>query len=372
MSGEQPAVKVMWKTHEVTASVASVEVEDNDRLIDKATVVLKDPHVSAPDLAPGDPITVTLGWSSKSAVLFEGQVVSTPGQAPASGVPTLSVVAYDLSYLMHQRPVDATPQGRLSQIVAQIAGAYPAITVDQKNIVCDPDPNFTGDPALRQHGQTDLQFLQWLAWRYGHRVFVEYNDDKSQFYFMSNHRLATAKPLGALQWCHGLRQLQEFRYERVASRAIRQKVAAIPNPQDGTASPVNGPTPPPVQPVEPNAQHAATLARIDPAEAARYTSGADASPPATPTPAAVIGLPSDPRLAEAVTTWDPTAVLGLRGTGTAVGNIMLRAKGKVTIEGIAPWAEGDWYVSKATHTWHDTTIGKTRSATYQTQFTVTR
>ena len=39
MSGDQPALKVMWKDHEVTASVASVDVEDNDRLTDQATIV---------------------------------------------------------------------------------------------------------------------------------------------------------------------------------------------------------------------------------------------------------------------------------------------------------------------------------------------
>lgn len=378
MPGDQPFLQVMWTApdgpHEVTASVASVEVEDNDRLIDKATIVLRDPHGSAPpSLGQGDTVTVALGWRSQHAVLFEGQIVSTPAAAPATGAPTLTVVAYDLSYLMHQDPKDAHHQGSLSSIVRTIASAYPRITVDPAHIVCDPDPQFTGDPQLRQQGLTDLQFLQWLGWRYGHRAFVEYNDGTSQFYFVSNHRLLSGDPMGALQWCHGLRQLKRFDYVRAASRAVRQRVAAVPDPRSGASTPATGPGAPPVQPVEPDPRHAATLGRLDPAERARYESGASTTPPASPAPPVEVrGLPSDPHLASAVTTWDPTAALGLSGTGTAVGTVMLRAKGKVTIEGVAPWAEGDWYVAKAVHTWRDASAGGQAAASYETSFTVTR
>jgi hypothetical protein len=259
--------------------------------------------------------------------------------------------------------------------VRTIASAYSKITVDPAHIVCDPDPQFTGDPPLRQHGQTDLQFLQWLGWRYGHRAFVEFNEGKSQFYFVSNHRLLTGDPMGALQWCHGLRQLRQFHYDRVAARAVRQRVATVPDPRSGASTPAAGQVAPPVQPVEPDTRHAATLGRLDPAERARYESGSTAAPSATPAaPVPVAGLPSDPRLATAVTTWDPTRALGLSGAGTAVGTIMLRAKGKVTIEGVAPWAEGDWYVSKAVHTWRDTTTAAAQkhTASYETTFAVTR
>jgi hypothetical protein len=365
MAGEQPVLEVTWKGREIRAPmVASVEVEDHDRLIDKATIVLRDPQGTVPGLTAGDPITVTLGWSSEQAVLFAGQVVKTPAAAPASGVATVTVVAYDLSYLMHKEAKYADHEGKLSKIVQTIADGYKeALTVDRKHIVCDPDPEFTSDPSLRQHNLTDLQFLQWLAWRYGHRAFVEYNEDKSRFYFMSNQRLLSGEPMGALQWCHGLRQLKEFRYERVAGRAARQRLAAVPDPKTGLSAPTVGQLPPPVQPLEP--------AEPDPR--------AGATPPPVPEPAPVIGLPSDPRLAEAVTVLDPTQVLGLRGTGTAVGTIKLRAKGKVTIEGIAPWAEGDWYVNTAVHSWRDTTVvlaaaadTSRRTATYETRFTVTR
>ena len=53
-------------------------------------------------------------------------------------------------------------------------------------------------------------------------------------------------------------------------------------------------------------------------------------------------------------------MLGLRGEGRAVGTVLLRAKGKVTILGLAQWAEGDWYVSKAVHTWSDSAHARGR------------
>jgi hypothetical protein len=58
-----------------------------------------------------------------------------------------------------------------------------------------------------------------------------------------------------------------------------------------------------------------------------------------------------------------------------VGNVKIRAKGKMTIQGLAPWANSDWYVRRVNH---QVTTGagadkKGESAgTYRTRFTVTR
>ena len=385
MAGEPPMVKVTWQDdRELTASLLSVKVEDHDRLIDKATVVLADPHLSAPEFRPDQPIKITLGWESEQALLFSGLVADAQGSAPAGGVATVTLTAYDKSWLMHREQRDTHHTGALSSVVRTIVAPYTETPPGQ--VVCDPDPTFAADPPLRQHNLTDLQFLQWLAWRYGHRAFVEVNDERPQFYFVSNHRLMASEPLGVLQWCRGMRQLKEFSYERVASRALRQRVAAIPDPQTGTAAPAQGELPPPVNPPISDPNRAATLGRIDAAERARYEAGVEAAaatPPPTSQPAPVVGLPSDPTLADAVTTWDPTSVLGLRGRGVAVGTIRLRAKGKVTVEGVPPWAAGDWYVSQAVHSWRRSQAGTSAGAaaagadnrpagTYETAFVVTR
>ena len=70
-------------------------------------------------------------------------------------------------------------------------------------------------------------------------------------------------------------------------------------------------------------------------------------------------------------------MLGFYGAGVARGTIMLRAKGKVTIKGISPWAEGNWYVHKVNHIYTriavtDKALKKQDRSTYQTKFSATR
>ena len=374
MAGDPPFLSIRWNDKaDLTGVARSVTIEDDDRLIDKATVVIADPQRSAPEFRGDQTLEITMGWSAQHAMMFSGIVQSASGTNAADGTSTITIVAYDPSVLMHREPCDATYTGTLSSVVRTVAGRHPTIPI--RDVVCDPDPNFTGTPQLIQHNLTDLQFLQWLAWRYGHRAFVEVNDGRPQFSFVSNQRLMQGDVMGTLQWCRGLRQLTEFRYEKVAARAARQRIAATPDPATGTDTPTQGATPAPIDPPIASPDRAAALGAADPALRTRYEAGvqaAQANPAPAPTPAPVVGLPSDPHLATAVTALDPTQVLGLRGTGTAVGTVMLRAKGKVRIEGVAPWAEGEWYVRKAVHTWRDTSSRRARSASYQTSFTVTK
>jgi hypothetical protein len=89
----------------------------------------------------------------------------------------------------------------------------------------------------------------------------------------------------------------------------------------------------------------------------------------------VAGLPSDPTLGDSMIQQDPTRALGFIGHGTAVGNVKLRAKGKITIDGIASWAAGDWYLRRVNHQIvqgvRADQQGKARGS-YITRFMVTR
>jgi hypothetical protein len=372
MAGDPALILVNWNGAPLTGRLLSVRVEDDDRLIDKATVVLADPHLTAPNFQGDQTLEITMGWQNQNAKLFDGIVQNAVGANAADGTATMTITAYDKSCLMHRTPVWRFFQGSLSSVVATVLGDYTWAT---PSVTCDPDPVFTDHPRLQQTNLTDLQFLQWLAWRYGHRAFCELADGKQTFFFTSNRRLLQDKPMGTLQWCRGLRQLKEFSYQRVASRAARQQVATVPSPDDTAETPTQGDQPPPISPTLINPDRAATIGRQDPGERAQLLAGdtlAQSNPAPVPTPLPVPALPSDPSLATAVTALDPTQVLGLRGTGRAVGTIMLRAKGKVTIEGLAPWAEGDWYVRQAVHTWQANTARKGDNSSYETSFTVTR
>jgi phage protein D len=348
-----PFLAVKFDGQALDPLVRAVSVEDNDRLVDEANVTFDDPDGKGADLfSPDKTLTVELGWDEEHAVLFEGVVVDRHPVAGADGKRSLTVVARDLSHRMSQKPVTGEfKPGTLETIVTQVAQRN-NWTGDLAKIVCDPNPQLTEHNDLKQVAETDYHYLQRLAERYGARAFVEYNDGKSRFYFVSNRSLLEAKALGRLEYCRGLNKLIEFKYQSVAARSAKQYVATAVDPVSGEVKTAQG----------------------DAATAPPTTT------PATPAPAAPVqapGQPSDPDRAARVVVTDPTRVLGLRGEGRAVGTVALRAKGKVEIVGLAQWAVGDGYVSKAVHTWSDTRTAddvkaKRRRSSYETKFTATR
>ena len=84
---------------------------------------------------------------------------------------------------------------------------------------------------------------------------------------------------------------------------------------------------------------------------------------------AAVGVPSDPAQAELAARRDLTRGSGMTGEGVAVGTIELRAKSRVELFGLAPWAEGAWYIRRAKHVYRNTaTEAGGPSGTYTTSF----
>jgi len=166
--------------------------------------------------------------------------------------------------------------------------------------------------------------------------------------------------------------LVEFKYQRIGSSASLAPTATVVDPETGQVVTQAATPPPPEAPLE-----------VDPAADAQLQQAADAAAktdgkPEDARPAPVLpGLASDPQLAKAKIVQDPTRILGFSGQGTAIGTVKLRAKGKVTIKGISPCAEGDWYVRKVNHRFQrvivrDAKLKEQNRSTYQSKFTVTR
>jgi phage protein D len=334
--------------NDLSALVISVSVEDNDRLVDEARVVFKDPDNKGSGLIEKQHhIEIELGWTNEHAVIFDGIVVDSVVGALADGTRTVEVVARDWSHPMSLEPVSEQHKpSKLIDLVTKIAHRQ-IWRGDRAVIDCDPKIELTERGDLYQHNVTDYKYLQDLAERWGARAFVEYNKGASRFYWVPTKKLLDDKPLGQLKYCRGTEKLIEFKYQSVAARSARQISATAVDPMSGAVKTTV--TPPPAAPAS--------------------SDGAAAAPPP---PAVAVGLPSDPQRAARATILDPTRALGLTGTGRAVGTVMLRAKGKVDIVGIAPWAEGAWYIAKATHVWTDGGTAEVRRASYETSFTATR
>lgn len=376
-ASNRPKVEVLVEEKPMNGVIVSIEVEDNDRLIDKATIVVQDAERVCTDFASeGQKVRITLGWQSQHAVVFEGHITRVAGPDNGTYPRRVTMTALDPSYFMNitRRPV--TPhKGKLSEIIAAVVSLpeYKKHFAIGK-IDLDKEVEFPPDKPLMQGNETDLQFLYRLAMLYSARAFVEMNGEKLQFYFISEKKLMANDALGTLNYCQGFSELIDFSFQRVASDAQPVRSGVAVNPEDGSAIATPPPTAP--QPSSPPPSDAGHIAHVDKrgGNTAAYRAGADVANRAAVKPEQyrhhnfMSGLPSNPNLVEEITRQDPTRILGLRGEGTAVGNVMIRAKGKIGINGLAAWVDGNWYVHKVVHTVN--LSGKEQS--FRTKFSVSR
>ncbi len=373
-----PFVELMLGGSRVAADVVRVEVDDHDRLIDTATVLVDDPHRPYSDFTREElTLKVDLGWETEHAVIFEGIVTRVSSSTRGEGGRQVRLVANDLSYRMKttsRQPKNHT--GKLSSILKSIVAQpeYAGIAVGEIQI--DPDPEFT-TPPLRQHEESDWQFIQRLAERYRARAFVEYNEGSSRFYFVSLEKLLSTETVGTLHFCPGFSELIDFEFQRYAAGAEPLNSTTLQHPSTGEL--VTSPDPGPSPEESPSALDPMTvdrLNRLDPALGGRYQAAA-AIAEGAPSAAAqrprrrVSGVGSDAELARDLSRPDRTFALGLRGEGTAVGTVKMRAKGKVRILGVTSWAEGDWYLRNVKHVFARTSREPGHS-TFVTRFVVTK
>ena len=243
-----PFLSVKFDGQALDPLVRAVTVEDNDRLVDEATLTFDDPDGKGADLfAAGQDADrrARLGRASTPSSSRASSSTGTRSRAPTAKR-SVTVVARDLSHRMSQKPVTGEfKPGTLETVVREVATRN-NWTGDLATITCDPNPQLTEHNDLKQVNETDYHYLQRLAERYGARAFVEYNDGKSRFYFVSNRSLLEAKPLGRLEYCRGLNKLIEFKYSSVAARSAKQYVATAVDPvtrrgQDGAGRPGDRP-----------------------------------------------------------------------------------------------------------------------------------
>lgn len=351
MSAETtPFKQVFLQGIDITANVRSIEIEDNDRLIDKAVVVLNDPRNTAAE-APreGNTLLIDLGWGDSHAILFEGEVTQIASQESGCDPKQVTVTALDLSYRLRKRPFRATNHvGTLSAILQRIITREASTDIGVGQIAPDPNPEFSADAPLRQSTHNDWDFIVELARRYNCRTFVEYNGGESKFYFIPVARLLTGDPLGTLSAGGMAGRILRFDYNRTASRASARTESASVDAASGEVVATTVP-PPPAEPAHtPDSTTAETGGST--LDNALAVAGEATEIPQSQRPEGLrTGLPSDPARAASETVQDPTIALGFTARGACVGTIMLRAKGRVSVTGISGWGTGPWYVRKVKH-----------------------
>jgi len=366
-----------WR--DVSAPLQSIEVEDHDTLTDKATIVLDD-HTGA--LAgvhfEGLYVRVALGWQAQSATIFEGEVTGNRVLAQVEGQ-KIELTALDFTYRMTRRqyePMEWKVGERPSQVLRRIATRPDYyLTAGPNDIAPTDDAPLATERARRPAGNlNEWQFVLQEAQRQACRTFVEFNDTTktSSFYFVPIERLAAAEPIGDLRYCRGIGELIQFDYERISSGAT--PVLSASSTDSATGEQVNQqapPSPPPEPLPPPNTGRNVSSGQRTAIEALTELSAAAAAR-AKPPQGRVTGQAGDPKAAAEKVKPDPTRQLGLQGRGTAVGNVLLRAKSRARITGVAPWAEGAWYLSKVNHVYSRERVNNKYRSSYFTKFTATR
>jgi hypothetical protein len=365
---------------DISANVKQATVEDDDRLIDKATIILDSPHMAADSIPKeGLKVVVGMGWVTEYAILFQGIITKITTEAQGD-VPQLKVVALDPSYQMMLETKQNAHNGKVSEIIKNIVDAY-KISIGQ--IEVDPDRIYDEKqqvPVLHQPPKKDWEFIQQLAVDYNARAYVEYNvkDTKAgaYFFFQPESKLLQER-MGTLKYCQGYSQLIKFELKRIASSADAQRRTIVIDPTTGepkiTPKPPAAPPEPPKQPdpgaVKDVAKSSPTAANnLEQANTIAAKANVQDQRPTVTVP----GQPSDITIPERIGKQDPTRVKGMLLTGTAIGNVNLRAKGKLGIKGIPLEGEGDWYVRKAIHIYTHVKEGTKESSTYRTEFEATR
>jgi phage protein D len=385
-------------TPEISRQVISVDVQDEDRGTDFATVVVDNQGMTNTEaIRVGNEVRIEMGWESEHALLFVGRVHRTQTAAHASGSSRLSFTCRDLSMRMCDRPTTANRQhvGTLEEILTALATEA---SIEMGKVLIDPMPSWTeGERGpLNQGTRTTWQMIQDLAEEYRSRAFVEVNSSEKDtaaqreaggvplLYFVSEEALLNQKPLGKLRYCAGYGSLLEFEIQRVGSGAAPSAETTVVDEVSGEVRTESGPEP---AVEEPAALTAGQTHHLTAAGGEARARGAEASidhanqqpvQPADVRPRSrVAGTPSDPGLARRLVMQDPTRVLGLFGRGLAMGTVFLRAKGSVEIDGLASSANGRWYVRRVNHIIEQTSErssgarGQTRK-TYRTRIEVTR
>ena len=371
------------------ADLVSIEVEDHDQWIDRATIVVDDPHGKyLKNAREGLILTVDLGWK-KHAVMFEGVIAKADSLKGSKGQSHTEIVALDLSCLLERRKQAEAEDhvGTVSSILKKLLarpeykGKIKEGTIEVEKDDDDQEPTYTTRNPLRQAaGQSDWKLIQRLAKLYDARAFVEYNEKASRFYWIPVGTLLESRTLGSLNYCPGHGKLKEFKYQRFAQGATEASAQSVIDAASGKVESSPPPAPKEDDPaplVDPDVK--AQLQKLGQGQVESYTKAAeiaagaefqpkDLRPQGKRTPGAskLAGLREKRGENRAFK-------LGLRGHGTCVGNIQLRAKGNVTIFGIDPLYEGGWYLRRVRHfyTRVRNSEGKDLS-TYISKFEVTR
>jgi phage protein D len=343
---------------DITSWVGAISMTEDDKEADNVTISIPDPRMIYSDaLFEGSVVEVDLGYaeSEQHALMIRATVIKVEQSFPDNGAPSLTLKGADKSILMGIKELKKVWRNMtVTNIVREIAGKYgyagPLLMAD-----LSPDPMVT--KPINQDGKTDLAFLQDLAKTYHAKCFVELNEEGQEvLYFIPERRIVRLRRPETLILNYRMgpsSNLITFTPSFDSSYIDRLKqIEDVDQHGNKVQSPPQDPADVVVWTLDP-----ARMAQASPRDRERiqrlYDAGIvrkiELQRQLAERKATVGEVTSDQAALNAITDILESRRLGMTANGSTYGNIWLRAKSKVIVEGTCERSNGEWYVSSVTN-----------------------
>lgn len=369
-----PFFEVKMEGQDITSWISSITVAEDEKQADSCSITIADPRMIYADaLFEGTTVEVDMGYAGagQHALMLRAIITKVEMTYPDSGVPALTLKGEDKSILMGLvEKKKVWKNKKVSDVVKEIANEY---GFDAAHVTAEPDPDTKITKPINQDGKTDLAFLQELAQKYHARSFVELDENGEEIlYFIPERRVVSLSRPDKLILRYRMgpeSNLMSFSPAFDSSFIDRKKALAD---VDKKGKPIKSEDKP-----QPTAEVVwelsdAALARANQADKDRiralYDAGAqkkkDLQDKLTAKKVIVGVVAAEQSEIEESNDSLESRRLGQTASGTTFGNIWLRAKTNVRVEGVNSRFVGDWYVSSVTH--------KIDNSGYRTDFKAVR
>jgi phage protein D len=351
-----PYLQVKLEGQDVTRWVNSVSVVEDDHQADNVAISIPDPRmVLADGIFEGSVAEVDLGYAeaNQHALMIRAMITKVELTYPESGVPGLTLKGEDKSIEMGLSEKKKLWKDRkLSEVVQEVARPY-----NFRRVVADLQPDPKIKSPTNQDGKTDLAFLQELAQTYHAKCFVELDEDGQEvLYFLKERRIVTLRRPDRLVLSYRMgpsSNLVSFspsfdgsyidRLKEVSDidKKGRQVESKDKPPPDVVIWPLDG-----ALKGRASAEDFQTVSALYALGVQRKRDLQQKLSAARPDVGRVAVNQAD---VDATTDTLEARRLGMSATGSTYGNIWLRAKSNVVIDGVHERFRGEWYVSSVTH-----------------------
>jgi hypothetical protein len=345
---ELPYCRVSVEGQEITDLVHRCELDESDERADQARLTLGDANLVLSDvLHEGLAVEVDLGRADEHAIVFRGVVTGVEAHFPSHGAATVDLTAADnLILLSLKAQTKRWWNTTVSQIVSDIAVAN---GLRPGTIAPAHDEQFDDARPAQQVVETDLAFLQRLARLYDAKLYIDHGEPTDTLNLVSTTSLMEAEPIDELLVFNG--NMEDFRVAFDASATATEQSLVSTDPQTGEVVTLS----------ERIAESGEASWTPDPGRVALGDGdrlagllGQSAAKRASLTdywrvPARVAGVPARPSSDGSSTFGDRARKLGQRGRGRTAGNIWLRPRTRVRIEGYGGRWSGPWYLAGVRH-----------------------